>query len=108
MNSILMRAWDAFKVSAGKFIRDSFLKTNLPPFITTALTTNTHAYAESVQVSSGYKSEEINKISCCTAVHIEAQGTRTDDPMVVLREKVSKQSSRDIVLRYAAHDAVME
>ena len=31
MNSILLEAWDAFRVSAGNIIREIFVKTKLPP-----------------------------------------------------------------------------
>ena len=31
MNSVLLEAWDAFKVSAGNIIREIFMKTKLPP-----------------------------------------------------------------------------
>ena len=31
MNSILVEAWDSFKISSGNIIRDSFAKTKLPP-----------------------------------------------------------------------------
>ena len=43
MNSILVEAWDTFKVSAGNIIRDRFAKTNLPPLSPTNLTTNIQA-----------------------------------------------------------------
>ena len=100
-----MEAWDAFKVSAGKVIRDSFAKRKLPPLIPTELTTNNQAYYSSVQLSSGSKSEEINEISHQTVVLIEVQETRTYDNMVVLQSKVIKQSPRNIFLQYAEYEA---
>ena len=106
MKSILVREWDAFKVSAGKFIRDIFVKKNLLTLSPTELTMNNQACAASVQVSSGEKAEEINNISRHTVAPIEVQVTRTDYPMVVLQEKGSQKSSRNIVLQAAAYDAV--
>ena len=55
MNFVLVEAWDAFKMSAGNIIRDSFAKTNLPPLSPPNLTTNNQACAASIQVSSGAK-----------------------------------------------------
>ena len=63
INSILVGTWDAFNVSDRKVIRDRFVKTKLHPLIPTNLTTDTQACADSVQVSSGPKAEEISKIS---------------------------------------------
>ena len=40
MNFVLVESWDAFKMSAGNIIRDSFAKPKAPPFIPTDLTTN--------------------------------------------------------------------
>ena len=57
MNSVLVESWDAFKMSAGNIIRDSFAKTKLPPLRPNNLTTNTQACAASIQVSSGSKAE---------------------------------------------------
>ena len=48
MNYLLIEAWDAFKMSDGNIIMDSFVKTNLPPLRPTDLTTNTQACAASV------------------------------------------------------------
>ena len=56
MNSILVEAWDAFKMSAGKITREIFAKTKLP-LSPTNLTTNTQACAASIQVSSGDKAK---------------------------------------------------
>ena len=70
INYILVKAWDAFKVSSGKFLRDRFVKTKLRSLATTDLTTNTQACAASVQVTSGSKYEEINEISCRTVAPI--------------------------------------
>ena len=65
-------------------------KKKLPPLITKNLTTNTQAFDASIKVSYLDKAEEINNISCRTVVTIEVQVIRTDDPMVVLREKGMK------------------
>ena len=62
-NSVLVEAWDSFKVSAGNIIRDSFAKTMILPLIPTNLTTNTQACTASIQVSFGPRAEEINNIS---------------------------------------------
>ena len=71
IKSILVIAWDAFNVSSRKFIRESFVKIKLPPLIPTELTTNTHACDAFIQVSSGSKDEETNKISHRTVAPIE-------------------------------------
>ena len=106
MNSLLVEAWYDFKVSSVNTIRDSFAKTNIPPLIPPNLSTNTQSCDSSIQVSSGAKAEEINNISHQTVVPIELQVTRTEDPMVVLREKDKQKSSRNIILRATAYDAV--
>ena len=41
MNSVLVEAWDSFKVSAGKIIRDIFEKKKIPPLSPPYLTSNT-------------------------------------------------------------------
>ena len=62
MNSILVEAWDALKVSSVKFIMDRFLKIKLLPLSPTNFTTNFQACAASVQVNSGANYEETNDI----------------------------------------------
>ena len=57
MKSILVEAWDNFKVCTGKFVRESFVKTELDHLSSPELTTHTQAYFASVQVFSGAKSE---------------------------------------------------
>ena len=71
-----------------------FLKTNLPPLSPTNLTMNTQACTATVQVSSGTKSKEIDRISFHSVVHIEVGETRIDDPAIVLWEKGIQKSSR--------------
>ena len=41
MNSVLVETWEAFTVSAGNTIRDSFCKTRLPPLCPPNMITNT-------------------------------------------------------------------
>ena len=106
MNSILVEAWDAFKLSSRKFIRYIFVKTKLLPLRPPDLTTDTQAFDSSVQVSYGAKAEEINKISRCTVAPIDLQLTRTDFPMVFLQQNVSQKISSNIVLQYSSYDAV--
>ena len=55
MNSVLVEAWDTFKVSADNIIRDRFAKINLPPLTPPYLTKNTQACAAFIQVSFGSK-----------------------------------------------------
>ena len=98
INSILVKAWDDFNISSGNIIMDSFLKKRHPPLIPTNLTTNTQASATSTQVYSGAKAEVINNISRHTVASIELQITRTDNNMVVLREKGTQQSLRKIII----------
>ena len=85
MNYILVEEWDALKVSAGRIVRYSFSKTKLLPLIHPNLTTNNQTCAESIQVSSGSKTDEIKDISQPTVEPIEVKVTRNDDNMVVLR-----------------------
>ena len=67
---------------------------------------NTQACAASIHVFYGSKAEEINNISCHTVVPIKLQVTRTDGLMVVLWAKGAQKSSRNIILRASAYDAV--
>ena len=60
MKSILVVAWDAFNMSAGKFIRDSFEKTKLHPLSPPNLTMNTQTCSASEQVPYVSKADEIN------------------------------------------------
>ena len=81
-------------------------KTKLLNLIPTDLTTNTQAYSISIQVSSGSKSEEINKIPRRTLAHIEVQVTGADYTMVVLQGKGGQQPLRNIVLQAAVYDSL--
>ena len=93
-------------MSAGSIIRESFAKKKLTPLIPNDLATNTQACAASIQVYSGAKAEEINKISCHTVAPIKEKVTRTNDPMVVLQEKVGQQSSSNIFLQAVVYASV--
>ena len=73
MNSIFVEAWDNFKVSTLNISREIFVKTKLLPLSSPNITTKTQACADSIQVSSGENSEEINGISRLTIVPIEVQ-----------------------------------
>ena len=84
MNFVLVESWDAFNVSAGNIIRDVFVKKSIPPLRPPGITTNIQACAASIQVSYGYKAEEINEISRIILAPIYVEVTRTDVPMVVL------------------------
>ena len=57
MNSILVQAWGASKVSTENIIRGSSVKTNIPPLSPTKFTTNMQECVASVQVSYGAKYE---------------------------------------------------
>ena len=70
MNSVLVESRDAFKVSTGKIVRDSFMKTKLLPLSPLGLTTNTQACAASVQISSVPNTTEINGIAHHTVAPI--------------------------------------
>ena len=63
MKSVLVEKLDAFKMSDGNTIRDSFSKTKLLSLSPTNLKTNNQACAVSIQEPHGYKGEEINNIS---------------------------------------------
>ena len=103
---ILVEAWDAFKIPAGKIMRDSFEKKKLPPLRPPNLTTNTQACAASIQVYSGAKAEEINNISLHKVAPIDLQVNITDDPMVVFQAKSTQQSSRKIIIQAVLYNAV--
>ena len=87
MNSVLVEAWDAFKVLSGNIIVDSFAKTHLPPLSPSNMITNTQAMVASVQTSS----KGINWITEDTVAPIQLQVTRTNDPMVIIWAKVPTQ-----------------
>ena len=80
MNSVMVEAWDAFKVSSGNIIVDSFTKTHLLPLSPPNMITNTQAMVASVQTSS----KGINCITEDTVAPIQFQVTRTNDPMVII------------------------
>ena len=103
MKSVLIEAWEAFMVSSGNIIVDSFAKTHLLPLSPTTMLTNTQACVSSLQTSS----KVINHISGDTLAPIKLQVTSTNDPMVIIREKDStQQPSRNILLRAAVYDTV--
>ena len=58
MNYVFVEAWDAFKMSAGNIIRDSFVKANLPHLIPTSRTTDTQACDTYIQVYYEAKAEK--------------------------------------------------
>ena len=103
MNSVLVEAWDAFKVSSGNIIVDSFAKNHLLPLSPPNMITNTQAMVDSVQTYS----KGINWIAEDTVTHIQWEATSTNDPMVIIRAKGSTQQPlRNILLRAAAYDTV--
>ena len=106
MKSILVEAWDAFKVSTDNNIRYKFAKTMLLPLSPPKLTTNFQECDASIQVSSGAKAEEINNISQQKFETIKLKVTRNDYTMVVLIDKGTQQPSRKIILQAVSHDAV--
>ena len=87
MKPVLVEAWDAFKVSSGKIIFDSFAKTHLLPLIPPNMITNTQAMLASVQTSS----KGINCIAGDRVAPSQLQVTRNNDPMVIIRVKGSNQ-----------------
>ena len=95
--------WEAFTVSAGKIIRDSFTKTHLTPLCPPNMITNTQACVATVQTYSN----GINKIAEDTLAPIQFQVTRTNNTMVIIQAKVSIQKPlRNIILREAAYDTL--
>ena len=105
MNSVLAEAWEAFKVSSGNIIVDSFTKTHLLPLSPPNMPTNTQACVSSVQTSS----KVVNHISEDTLAPIQLQVKRTNYPMVIIRAKGStQQPSRNILLFAAAYDTVQK
>ena len=105
MNSVLVETWEAFTVSAGNIIRDSFAKTHLLPLSPPNMITNTQACVASLQSSS----KGIKQISEDSLAHIQLQVTRTNYPMLIIRVKVSiQQPSRNILLWATAYDTVQK
>ena len=105
MNYVTVEAWEAFTVSSGNIIRDSFAKTNLPPLSPPNMITNTQACVASVQKSSKY----LNQIAEDTLEPINFKVTRTNDPMVIIRAKGSTlQPPRNIILQAAVYDTVQK
>ena len=101
MNTVLVEAWDAFKVASGNIIVDSFTKTHQLPLSPPNMLKNTQACVASVQTSSKF----INQISEDTLAPIQLQVTSTNDPMVIIRAKGSThQPPINILLRAAAYD----
>ena len=64
-------------MSADNIIGESFAEIMIPPLIPPKLTTHTQACATSIQVSSGPRAEEINKISRQKDAPIELKVTST-------------------------------
>ena len=90
-------------VSSGNIIRDRFSKNHLLPLSPPNIITNTQACVASIHTSS----KGINHITEDTLAPIKLQVTRTNDPMVIVRAKVSTQKPpRNILLRAAAYDTV--
>ena len=87
MNTVLVEAWDAFKVSSGNIIVNSSAKTHTLPLSPTNMITNTQAMAASVKTFS----KGINQIAEDTVAPIQLQATRTNEPMVIIRAKGSTQ-----------------
>ena len=96
MNSVLVKAWNAFKVASSNIIVDSFAKTHLLPLSPPNMITNTQAMVASVQTSSN----GVNWISEDTVASVQLEVTRTNDPIVIIRAKGSTQQPlRNILLR---------
>ena len=76
MTSVLVEAWDAFKVSYGNIIVESFTNNHLPPLSPPNMITNTQAMVASVQTSS----KGINWIAEDTVAPIQLEVTSTNDP----------------------------
>ena len=103
MNSVLVEAWDSFKVASGNIIVYSFAKTHLLPLSPPNIITNKRAIVASVKTSS----KGINWVAEDTVAPIQLEVTRTYDPMVIIQEKGSTQQTlRNIILRVAAYDTV--
>ena len=96
MKSVLVEAWDAFKVSYGNIIVDSFAKTHLLPLSPPNMITNTQAMVASVQTSS----KGINQISEDTVASIQLQVTRTNDPMLIIQAKGRTQQPSIVGLKH--------
>ena len=103
MKSVLVEAWDAFKVSYGNIIVDSFAKTHLLPLSPPNMITNIQAMVASIQTSP----KCINYITEDTVSPIQFQVKRSNNHMVIIRAKGStQQPSRNILLWAAAYGTV--
>ena len=87
MNYIVMEAWDDFKVSSGKTIRENCSRTNIPPLSPSEFTTNNQACVASSQVSSRSKAEQIKGIAVRNVAPIGVEEIRTDNSIVILQAK---------------------
>ena len=61
-NSVLVEAWDVFKMSAGNITREIFVGKNIPYLSPLNFYTNTQACVASAQVYYGAKDKDINVI----------------------------------------------
>ena len=103
MISVLVETWEAFTVSTVNIIRDSFAKTRLLPLNTPNMITNTQACVAFIETSS----KVISYIAEDTLSPMKLLTTRTNHPMVIIREKCSIQEPpRKILLWAAAYDTV--
>ena len=81
INSVLVETWEAFTVSAGKIIMDSFNETYLLPLSPPNMITNTQAFVAPIQKSS----KVTNEIAEYTLAPIQLLTTRTNKPMLIIQ-----------------------
>ena len=103
INAVLVETWEAFTISSGNIVRNSFAETHIFPLSPPNMIINTQACVASVQTSS----KGINHIAADTILPIKLQVTSTNDPMVLIRSKGgTQQPLRTILLWAAAYDTV--
>ena len=105
MNSVLIETWEAFMLSDGNIIMDSFAKCHLLPLSPPNMITNTQVCVSSIQTSS----KGTNQIAKDTLAPIKLLTTRTNNLMVIIPAKGSNQQPyRNILLREAAYETVQK
>ena len=87
MSSVLFETGEAFTVTAGNIIRDSFAKTHQIPLIPPNMIKNKQEYVSSIQKSS----KGINHIAEDTLAPAKFLTERTNNPMVIIQGKGSIQ-----------------
>ena len=106
MNSVLVETWEAFKIPSATITQKAFKKTHLPPLYPADIGTNQQDHLAGIQLSNRDKDDDIGCIEKASIANIQMEEVRKTDPMVILREKGRCRSSRNLLIREAAHVTV--